>query len=55
MNIFIIPAIRNPKRPSINIPTPDTFAIVQNSLLEGFFNAIHTLLHFIKNDVNPML
>ena len=46
MNIEII----NPKRPSITIPTADTFAIVSNSCFEGFFNASQTLLDFIVND-----
>lgn len=54
MKIFIIPAIIKPKRPKSKIPIPETFAIVLNSLFDGFFSANHTLLHFNINDVNPM-
>ena len=32
-----------------SIPIPETFAIVSNSFLEGFFNTDQTLLHLIAN------
>ena len=43
--------IRNPKTPSIKIPIAETFVIVSNSFLEGFFNTCQTRLHFIAKDV----
>ena len=50
MNAFIIIEITNPRIPNITIPRAETFAIVSNSFLDGFFKANHTLLHLTKND-----
>ena len=50
MNNFIIIEIRNPRTPNAKIPRAETFAIVSNSFLVGFFKTCQTLLHFKKND-----
>jgi len=47
---FITIDIKKPRTPNIKIPKAETFAIVSNSFLEGFFNTDHTLLHLTIND-----
>jgi len=42
--------IMNPRTPTIKIPIAETFVIISNSFLVGFFNANQTLLHLKKND-----
>ncbi len=42
----------NPRTPKIKIPIAETFAIVSNSFLDGFFKECHTLLHLTENDFN---
>jgi len=52
MNIFIAIEIKNPNVPKMKTPIAETFAMVSNSFLEGFFNTDQTLLHLIVNDFN---
>ena len=40
MKKFIIIDIRNPTTPKIKIPIADTFVIVSNSFLVGFFQGV---------------
>ena len=40
----------NPIAPSIAIPIAETFAIISNSFLEGFFKMCQTRLDLSKND-----
>jgi hypothetical protein len=40
----------NPKIPSARMPMAETFVMVSNSFLVGFFNTCHTLSHLMKKD-----
>jgi len=44
--------IIKPTSPIIKMPTAETFAIVLNSIMLGFLNKSHTLMHLSKNDFN---
>ena len=48
---MIIIDIKNPRTPNIKIPTAETFEIVSNSFLVGFFKICQTLLDLMANDL----
>lgn len=50
MKIVMNNPITNPITPMTAIPIAETFAIVSNSFLDGFFKVCQTLVHLTKND-----